>query len=116
MKSQRAAEALSCDRMALSTDEREQHFTRAQTLFGHPAVRVDSLPDGLSIELPGERFAELCEFVERERKCCPFLAFAMTIPGGGAPITLQMTGPAGTRQLLQSELHAVEKSGCGCAS
>jgi hypothetical protein len=40
--------------------------------------------------------------IEMERICCPFLRFQLTIEPAHGPITLEVTGPSGTRELLDS--------------
>jgi hypothetical protein len=42
----------------------------------------------------------LARVIEAERHCCPFLRFALTVDQGGAPITLDITGPSGTKEFL----------------
>jgi len=38
--------------------------------------------------------------IEAERRCCPFLRFVVTAEPDGGPISLEVTGPPGTRELL----------------
>jgi hypothetical protein len=45
---------------------------------------------------------ELARIIEREQDCCSFLSFNLVIEPSGGPITFDITGPAGTRQLLKS--------------
>lgn len=42
--------------------------------------------------------------VEAERQCCPFLAFALTVAPAGGPMSLDITGPAGTQEFLSDLL------------
>lgn len=44
--------------------------------------------------------------VEAERECCRFLRFAVTVEPDGGPITLELTGPSGTREFLSALLDA----------
>ena len=42
----------------------------------------------------------LAPVIEAERRCCPFLRFVVTAEPDGGPIALEVTGPPGTRELL----------------
>ena len=43
--------------------------------------------------------------INAERRCCKFLTFALTAEPDGGPITLDITGPAGTRDFLDALLN-----------
>jgi hypothetical protein len=47
------------------------------------------------------RLASLGRFVELESECCAFLDFAIRLASGGERIALELTGPAGTKEMLQ---------------
>jgi hypothetical protein len=40
--------------------------------------------------------------IDAERRCCPFLRFDLTVHEGGGPVWLAVTGPSGTRELLEA--------------
>lgn len=66
------------------------------------AAAVAPLPDGVRLTFasaPGVA-ARIARAVDREQECCRFLSFALTVPAGGAPVELAVTGPPGTRELL----------------
>ena len=44
--------------------------------------------------------AAIAETIELERHCCRFFRFDLTVDPGLGPITLRITGPAGTQQFL----------------
>ena len=44
---------------------------------------------------------ELARIVEQEQVCCSFLRFQISIEPGAGAITLEVTGPAGTREMLR---------------
>ena len=44
--------------------------------------------------------------VDAERHCCRFLRFRVTVEPDGGPISLELTGPAGTREFLSALLDA----------
>ena len=38
--------------------------------------------------------------IDAERQCCRFLRFQLVVEQDGAPMTLDVTGPAGTKEFL----------------
>jgi hypothetical protein len=64
------------------------------------------LSDGVALRFPSGPSAIVCvaEFIRLESQCCPFLRFQLTVEPGGAPLWLELTGPAGTRDFLAGEL------------
>ena len=50
------------------------------------------------------RLAELAEAIEPERRCCSFFRFVVTVEPEDGPITLDLTGPEGTKEFLQGLL------------
>ncbi len=67
-------------------------------------VETQELEDGYAYCFPPETkwIAELAQFVAFERECCPFLQFALRIEPESGPIWLELTGPEGTKEFLQS--------------
>jgi hypothetical protein len=66
------------------------------------------LPDGYSYSLHGEQLslAELGEWISLERLCCPFLNFELTVSGADPLWWLTLTGPEGTKAILEREFPA----------
>ena len=67
-------------------------------------VEVKELADGYSYSFTSEvnRFTELADMIDLERQCCPFLQFRVTVAVGNGPLTLEITGPEGTKDFLLS--------------
>ena len=65
-------------------------------------VEVRELENGYAYCFPaeGERLIDLARLVDLERRCCPFLRFAITVEPDDGPIWLEMTGPKGTKEFL----------------
>jgi hypothetical protein len=57
---------------------------------------------GLRVRFSAERamLAAIVRVVEAERRCCRFLRFAITVEPDGGPISLELSGPAGTREFI----------------
>ncbi|HEX7045155.1 MAG TPA: hypothetical protein VF203_11140 [Burkholderiales bacterium] len=106
--------ALICVASAIPAAERAKHFALARELFHELAEERTDLPDGYAIRFPADAFDAVTRFVANERKCCPFLNFDLSIAADGGPLWLRMTGPAGTREVVQAELDL--GGSCDCCS
>jgi hypothetical protein len=64
------------------------------------------LDDGyaLRFEVDDARLDELMKMIRFERQCCAFLRFRLTVEPAGGPVWLEITGPNGTKALLEAEL------------
>jgi hypothetical protein len=62
------------------------------------------LPDGLRLRFTADAqlLAEIARTVDAERLCCRFLTFTIIVSPDGGPITLDLTGPTGTREFLDA--------------
>jgi hypothetical protein len=71
-------------------------------LFGR-AEKVEDIPGGLRFRFrhKPQLVAELAAVIERERVCCSFLSFRLVAEKGEGPVTLEVTGPAGTAGKLR---------------
>jgi hypothetical protein len=68
------------------------------------AESVTDLPNGLRLRFASRDglLTELATVMEQERLCCRFLHFQLTADSNGGPVTLDVTGPPGTREVLRS--------------
>lgn len=95
---------LACIPDAIEPSARAAHFERIRHLFMAVVEERQPLPDGYAFRFPASSFTELAKFVENERRCCPFLSFALEVPPAEGPVDLRITGPAGTTTFLDSEV------------
>ena len=67
-------------------------------------LAVQELADGFAYSFmsEGNRFKELADMIDLERQCCPFLQFRVTLAASNGPISLEITGPEGTKDFLLS--------------
>ena len=61
--------------------------------LGDEGLRLQFQPDA-------EILATLAQVVDAERRCCRFLRFTITVDPDEGPVSLQLSGPAGTRAFL----------------
>jgi N-acetyltransferase len=70
-----------------------------QTVLG-----VTELVDGYTYKFPAssEVLSELASLIDLERRCCPFLQFCLTVEPNNGSLLLEITGPQGAKEFLQS--------------
>jgi hypothetical protein len=108
------APELVCVPSAIPAQARAAHFELGRRLFTKLAEeRVDELA-GIALRLPADEFERVARFVANERKCCPFLRVELDIAPGAGSMWLRLTGPQGTRELLEAELGLNTSASCGC--
>jgi hypothetical protein len=104
---------LACVPGAIPADERSDHFARAKKLLLQFATDRTELPNGYAFSFDAAALTEVARFIENERKCCPFITFELQVTPGAGPLHLRMTGPEGTRAVLDAELSLSRSCGCG---
>ncbi len=96
------APPIACDLSVFSPAERAQHEEASRKLFASVATVVE-LPDGYALTFDGTAYWALAaEFVELERRCCPFFGFELALRHNS--VRLSLTGPQGAKELLQVEV------------
>lgn len=103
---------LACVPTAIPLTERAAHFPLARELFVDLAKERSDLANGYAFRFAPDALETLARFIANERKCCPFMSFELTLDAESGPIWLRMTGPPGTREVLQAELDL--PGSCGC--
>jgi hypothetical protein len=68
--------------------KRAKHTTKLDNGY---TMRFDSRPGLLD---------ELTRVIEQERGCCSFLRFQISVEPENGPVTFEVTGPPGTREML----------------
>ena len=96
---------LACVPGAIPSAERGAHFARLARLFTESVREKRDVPGGYAFTFDADAFDELTRWISFERRCCPFLRFTIEVTPGAGAIRLQLTGPAGTREFLDAELH-----------
>jgi hypothetical protein len=89
------------------TSSPEALSVRRQGLLADLLRRADAhegLANGhrLSFAASDETLTLIVRTVAAERHCCQFLRFQITVQPGGGPITLELSGPDGTREFLSA--------------
>jgi hypothetical protein len=58
----------------------------------------------LTFDPATQPLSTIARAVEAERQCCRFLRFGITVEPDGGPITLEISGPPGTREFVDALL------------
>ena len=103
---------IACVPDAIDPSERTAHFELARNLLSNCATGRQSLPNGIAFRLPPDSLAAVAKFVANERKCCPFMTFDIKVEPNDGAIVLCMTGPTGTREVVEAELGLHGQCGC----
>jgi hypothetical protein len=66
----------------------------------------EELPEGhrLRFATSEDVLVIIARAVEAERQCCRFLRFQITVEPDGGPISLELSGPPGTREFISALL------------
>jgi hypothetical protein len=86
----------------LSTDALQARRAGALATLLKRAERQEFTDDGvrLSFSADAETLMMLAQVVDAERRCCRFLRFVITVEPDGGPVSLELSGPAGTREFI----------------
>ena len=65
-------------------------------------IGMSELDVGYAFRLPADddAYREVTEFIDLERRCCPFLDFRLSVPRGSGDITLEVNGPPGAKEFI----------------
>jgi hypothetical protein len=79
--------------------------TRRQGLLAELLRRADAdeeLTNGhrWSFAATDDVLAMILRMVQAERRCCRFLRFQVIVEPDGGPVSVEVTGPSGTREFL----------------
>ena len=69
-------------------------------------VGVDEVDDGYRLRFPDDPavLSRVAEWIPLERRCCPFLSFAIDWPAGKGGPSLHLGGRPGVKEFLAAEL------------
>jgi hypothetical protein len=67
------------------------------------ADKVEDITNGIRFQFASKAglLADLARLMEQEQNCCSFLRLTLTMEPSGGPVTLEVTGPTGTADMLR---------------
>ncbi|HEV7744409.1 MAG TPA: hypothetical protein VGO56_05385 [Pyrinomonadaceae bacterium] len=88
----------------LNDAEFQQRRASLLKVFQGALLETRELADGYAYRFPSgaEWISQLAQLITFERECCPFLSFNLRLEPANGPLWLELTGPPGTREFLQS--------------
>lgn len=105
-----------CVPNAIPREQRAAHFALAKHLFTELAEGREPTTEGYAFRFAADAFTSIAPFVDNERRCCPFMQFKIAVSPDAGVVWLRMSGPEGTRAVLDAELglNGGTSRGCGC--
>jgi hypothetical protein len=90
----------------LSDEELRNREATLLAQFKAALIKREELDNGYLFCILGDKksIALVSELIMAERECCPFLKFELSLEPGMGPVSVRMTGPAGTKEFLKSVL------------
>jgi hypothetical protein len=103
-QSNKPALVLACNIEAINPEERVRYNVILKKIMESVNHQTE-LSDGYAWQLDAEnvRMPEVAEWIEMERKCCPFLTLQIEAAGNAKGYTLRLLGPKGVKAFLVSE-------------
>jgi hypothetical protein len=93
-----------CNMKALTAPER-LHKKQIGEKMAASRVEMNELPNGYAFRFRpgGVSLVELADWVETERRCCPFFDLAIEAEREGGSVWLKITGREGDKQFIRGE-------------
>ena len=95
---------IACDMNAF-TPEQRRRYDEVSSRLRQMTEEVVELPDGYAFRYKTDEttWLKAAEYVDLERRCCPFFAFALELEPGGT-VWLKLTGREGAKVFLTSQM------------
>lgn len=96
---------IACNLSEIEEDEIEDHKKNTETVF-NAISKVREEHNGYSFRIPADTnsITKAGAFIARERLCCPFFKFAITVPSEQQPVWLKLTGREGVKSYIKKTL------------
>ena len=101
---QSAPPPFACRANALDKTQRRRQQALLDTVR-RTTLGKHELPDGLALSFPadGAIFLQLAEWISLERRCCPFVEFALEWKQDDT-VSVRLTGQPGVKQVIAAEM------------
>jgi hypothetical protein len=100
----KTAPGLTCNLAGIPPQEKARYGRLVESLR-HAIQKRRKLPDGYAFQIDTQQIdtRQLVEWVELERKCCPFFGFEVRWDGQDNAVWLNLTGPEGVKDFIIEE-------------
>lgn len=94
-----------CNLNAFTAQERKRHFEELSPALLARMTGKRELANGYAFQFRNDAktFAMLSEWVEQERRCCPFFDIVLKVDREGGPLWMELTGRPGTKQFVEAD-------------
>ena len=101
------SQAFVCNLGVMNQEERARYLALSRKLMEASEERRE-LDNGYAFRLLSQKISllEIAEWVTLERRCCPFFNLQIEAEPNDGPIWLRMTGAAGAKEFIRSEIGA----------
>ena len=102
------AAPLACDLKAFQPEERK-HWRQLLDQLSGAVLEVRELKDGYALHVDIRRMSvvELAQWVDLERKCCPFFNFQLDLHGDDGTLWLGLHGPEGVKEFIMVDFRSL---------
>jgi len=92
-------------------DADRRRYQKLREQLNDAVIERRELADGFAFRLPsGQGFAvKAKQFIEFERRCCPFLRMRLESAGGGRELWLHVTGEPGAKAFIAEQVVKVDR-------
>ena len=96
---------IACDLTVFTDEERERHMQVVHDLFAKVMAAYEA-DDGYKLRLPDEVgiVMMMADFINDERRCCPFIHFGIEVEAGSKAIWLLLKGGADVKAAIKGEV------------
>ena len=100
----RTPSGLTCNINGIPPQERARYGQLVEALR-HAIQKRRELPDGYAFQMDTRqiRTDKLAEWIELERKCCPFFGFEIRWTPQNEAVWLNLSGPEGVKEFILQE-------------
>ena len=100
----RTQSGLTCNINGIPPQERARYGQLAEALR-HAIQKRRELPDGYAFQMDTRQIStdRLAEWIELERKCCPFFGFEIRWTPQNEAVWLNLSGPEGVKEFILQE-------------
>lgn len=94
-----------CNLLAFTPAERTRHFSELSPALRSRKIAARETPDGYEFKFPtdAKTFAMLAEWIEQERRCCPFFTIDLRVESEGRGVWMRLGGRPGTKAFIRAE-------------
>ena len=94
-----------CNLRAFQPEQRQRWRILLDKLYVG-ATQSRELTDGYTFLMDTKQMplGEVAEWIELERRCCPFFDFVVDVHGGDGAVWLSLKGRAGVKQFIEADM------------